>query len=76
MKTILSTNIKIDKLKTKCASLLPLKQQVKPQLISLNIRVNLEATQIKYRNQSTSCLVLNEIEVQSRNQYQPVDPSE
>ena len=47
MRAILSTNINIDKLETKCASLLPLRQQVKSQLTSPNIRVNLEATQIK-----------------------------
>ena len=44
MKTILSMDISIDKLKMKGASLLPLNQQVKSELISLNIRVNLEAT--------------------------------
>ena len=47
MRAILSTNINIDKLETKCASILPLKQQVELQTISPNITVNLEATQIK-----------------------------
>ena len=47
MKTFVSTNINIDKLKTKCASLLPLKEQLIHSSLSLNIGVNLETTQIK-----------------------------
>ena len=69
--TINENNAKYEhwQLKTKCASLLPLNQEVKSQLINLNIRVNPEATWIKNENQSTSCLALNEIEIQSGNQY-------
>ena len=46
MKTILSTNMNIDKLSTKYASLLPLRQQVRISFVSLNIKTNLEATQV------------------------------